>query len=217
LAVLKNWQIFWKKKILAFLKKLTMNKEKENNTQEEAQNLKNEQNQVNQESNNSNEEQQDNSSEENLQEKKIMELQEQYNTVNDKYLRLYSEFDNYRKRTSKEKLDVINTAGADIISNLLPVVDDFERALKSAESTQDIEALKEGVNLIYQKLLNSLYKKGLEPMKATGEEFDPELHEAITNIPAPSEDMKGKVVDEVEKGYLLNGKVIRYAKVVVGN
>ncbi|MBA3901978.1 MAG: nucleotide exchange factor GrpE, partial [Bacteroidetes bacterium] len=114
-------------------------------------------------------------------------------------------------------IEVINTAGIEIITTLLPVVDDFERAVKSSEQTSDIEALKEGIVLVYNKLLNILNRKGLEPMKTLGEPFDPEFHEAITNIPAPSKELVGKVVDEVEKGYLLNGKVIRYSKVVVGN
>jgi molecular chaperone GrpE len=145
------------------------------------------------------------------------ELKEQYKTLNDKYLRLYSEFDNYRRRTAKEKIETVATAGAEIISTLLPVLDDFERAMKSVEKTADVTALKEGTSLIYNKFLGTLTKKGLEPMDALGKAFDPELHEAITNIPAPNEDMIGKVVDEVEKGYLLNGKVIRFAKVVVGS
>ncbi|HET6245783.1 MAG: nucleotide exchange factor GrpE [Bacteroidetes bacterium] len=148
---------------------------------------------------------------------KIKELEEKLVEQNDKFLRLYSEFDNYRKRTSKERIEVINTAGIEIISTLLPVVDDFERAIKSMDQASDIESIKEGIILIYNKLLHSLTRKGLEPMKTIGEPFDAELHEAITNIPAPSKDMVEKVVDEVEKGYLLNGKVIRYAKVVVGN
>ncbi|MBA3901841.1 MAG: nucleotide exchange factor GrpE, partial [Bacteroidetes bacterium] len=150
-------------------------------------------------------------------EKQVKDLKEQILQLNEKHLRLYSEFDNYRKRTAKERIETVATASADTISNLLPILDDFERALKSAENTTDIEALKEGILLVYQKFLGNLTKKGLEPMNAAGEVFDPEIHEAITNIPAPNEDMIGKIVDEVEKGYLLNGKVIRYAKVVVGN
>jgi molecular chaperone GrpE len=137
--------------------------------------------------------------------------------LNDKYLRLYSEFDNYRRRTSKERIELTKTAGIEIISDLLPVVDDFQRALKSMEIASDIKSVKEGVELIYNKLNNTLSKKGLEAMDSKGKEFNPDLHEAITNIPAPSEDLIGKVIDEVEKGYTLNGKVIRYAKVVVGN
>jgi molecular chaperone GrpE len=143
--------------------------------------------------------------------------QAKINELNDKYLRLYSEFDNYRRRTAREKLELTKTAGEDIYKSLLPIVDDFERSIKSMEESDNIEALKAGVSLIFNKLRSTLTSKGLEPMDAMGKPFDSEIHEAITNIPAPSEDMKGKVVDEIEKGYLLNGKVIRHAKVIVGN
>lgn len=144
-------------------------------------------------------------------EEKIAEL-------NDRFLRLYSEFDNYRKRTLKEKIELSKTASAEVITDLLPVLDDFERAIKAFSETGDSNAsLKEGIILIYNKFLNVLTQKGLEQMKTIGEPFDTDFHEAITNIPAPSPDLKGKVVDEIEKGYLLNGKVIRYAKVVVGS
>ncbi|MFH1159553.1 MAG: nucleotide exchange factor GrpE [bacterium] len=137
--------------------------------------------------------------------------------LNDKYLRLFSEFDNYRKRTLKEKIELSKTASADVITSLLPVLDDFERAIKAyASSAESDVPIDEGIILIYNKFLNILTQKGLEQMKTIGEPFDTDFHEAITNIPAPTPDMKGKVMDEVEKGYLLNGKVIRYAKVVVG-
>lgn len=149
-------------------------------------------------------------------EKKIAALEEQLAQANDKYLRLYSEFDNFRRRTAKERVDLMNMAGAEIIKSLLPVIDDFERALKNNEKATDVAAVNEGVNLIAQKFRSMLGKNGLEPMNSMGQPFDVDMHEAITNIPAPSEDMKGKVIDEVEKGYLLNGKVIRFAKVVVG-
>ncbi len=139
-----------------------------------------------------------------------------YNDLNDKYLRLYSDFDNFRKRTSKEKLDLIKTAGEDIYKSLLPVIDDFERAIKATQDVQDNDPVKEGILLIYNKLKNTLTAKGLEAFESIGKPFDADQHEAITNIPAPSEELKGKVVDEIEKGYLLNGKVIRYAKVIVG-
>lgn len=146
-------------------------------------------------------------------EKKELEVK----SLNDKYLRLYSEFDNFRRRTQKEKLDLYKTAGEDIFKSLLPVMDDFERAKKSMEETQNYESLKEGVDLIYNKLQNSFKANGAEPMKSTvGEKFDSEIHEAITQIPAPNKKMKGKIVDEIEKGYTLKGKVIRFAKVVVG-
>lgn len=136
--------------------------------------------------------------------------------ANDKYLRLYAEFDNYKRRTSKERLELLQTAGKDVIVDLLPVLDDFERAVKSMETAADVQAVKEGVMLIQNKLRNILTGKGLKEMNSVGTPFDAEIHEAITNIPASSEDMKGKVMDEVEKGYYLNDKVIRFAKVVVG-
>lgn len=148
---------------------------------------------------------------------KIVELQAKVDELNDKYLRLYSEFDNYRKRTAKERIELIQTAGEDVFKALLPVVDDFERAIKSTTETTDAKTIADGVQLIYNKLKNTLTQKGLEEMKSVGEVFNADVHEAITNIPAPSEDLKGKVVDEVEKGYTLNGKIIRFAKVVIGN
>ena len=144
------------------------------------------------------------------------ELQAKVNELNDKYLRLYAEYDNYRRRTAKESIELQAVAGKDIIVSMLGVLDDFDRASKSMETAKEIEAVKEGVKLIHHKLKNALTGRGLEEMKSVGEEFNSDIHEAITNIPAPSEEMKGKVVDEVEKGYYLNGKVIRFAKVVVG-
>lgn len=144
------------------------------------------------------------------------ELNNQLNELNDKYLRLFAEYDNFRKRTLRERADLLKTASEDIIISLLPLMDDFERALKSMETASDIEAVKEGVSIIYTKFKNNLTQKGVEAIQSVGSEFNTDLHEAITNIPAPSEEMKGKVVDEIEKGYLLNGKVIRFAKVVVG-
>ena len=144
-------------------------------------------------------------------------LEEQIAELNDKYLRLFSDFDNYRKRTAKERMELAKTAGEDFFKAVLPVLDDFERGLKAMNEAADVNALKEGVDLIYNKLNNTLTARGLEPMISIGSTFDADIHEAITNIPAPSDDMKGKVVDELEKGYALNGKVIRYAKVIVGN
>jgi molecular chaperone GrpE len=138
--------------------------------------------------------------------------------LNDKYLRLYSDFDNYRKRTLKEKIEQSKYATAEIITKLLPVLDDFERAIKAFDASSDTgQALKDGTVLIYQKFLSILNQEGLEPMRTAGETFDTDFHEAITNIPAPQPDQKGRILDEVEKGYLLNGKVIRFAKVVVGS
>lgn len=135
--------------------------------------------------------------------------------LNDKYLRLYSEFENMRRRNAKERIELTQTAGKDILLALLPVIDDFERALKSLEGDEN-NAAREGVELIHNKFLNILTQKGLTPMDSMGKEFDPEIHEAITKIPAPSKKLKGKVVDVIEKGYTLQNKVIRYAKVVVG-
>ncbi|MDB5031215.1 MAG: heat shock protein GrpE [Mucilaginibacter sp.] len=143
-------------------------------------------------------------------------LKEELSLANDKYLRLYAEFDNFRRRTTKERIELLQTAGKDVIVSLIPVLDDFERAVKSMENATDINAVKEGVILVQNKLNNILTQKGLKPMESIGQPFDADLHEAITNIPAPTDDMKGKVIDEMEKGYYLNDKVIRFAKVIVG-
>ncbi len=137
--------------------------------------------------------------------------------LKDKYLRLYADFENFRRRTAKEKLDMINSANEGLLKSLIPVIDDFERAKQSMDSTDDITAVKEGVDLIYTKFTKTLESKGLKPMVSKGEPFDADLHESITQFPAPSPDLKGKVIDEVEKGYYLNDKVIRFAKVIVGN
>lgn len=147
---------------------------------------------------------------------KIAELEEKVAELNDKFLRLYSEFDNFRKRSLKEKIDLVKTASEEIIIDLLPVVDDFERAIKAAEAANEEEALNEGMILIYNKLKGILDKKGLKAIKAIGEEFDTDFHEAITYIEATDKNMKGKIFDEIEKGYMLNDKVIRYTKVVIG-
>ena len=149
-------------------------------------------------------------------EPKEISPEDQINELNDKYLRLYSEFDNYRKRTSKERLELFKTAGQDILTDLLPVLDDFDRAMQNMDSSDDTEAIQTGINLIYSKFKSILENKGLEHFKSIETEFDPEVHEAITKIPAPNKKLKGKVVDEIEKGYMLNDKVIRFAKVVVG-
>lgn len=145
----------------------------------------------------------------------IIELKQQVGELKDKYMRLFAEFENYKKRSVREKLDWMKTAAQDTMSALLPVLDDFDRAKKFAEGNQE-SAWSDGVELVYQKLYNSLKQKGLEAMESTGQAFDPELHDAITEIPAPTEDMQGKVIDTVEKGYRLNDKIIRHAKVVVG-
>lgn len=137
--------------------------------------------------------------------------------INDKYLRLYSEFENYRKRTNKERLEMIENASESLIKDILPIVDDFERALQTMEKEEDekVKNTKEGMTLIYKKLLSTLERKGLKPINAKGEMFDENLHEAVSQLPAQNEEDKGKVFDEVQKGYYLNNKVIRYSKVVV--
>ena len=135
---------------------------------------------------------------------------------NNKYLRLYAEFDNYKRRTVKERIELQQTAGKDVIIDLLPVLDDLDRALKVMETATDVTAVKEGVSLIQNKIKNVLAQKGLKEMEAKGVAFDADVHEGITSIPAPSDDLKGKVLDELEKGYYLNDKVIRFAKVVIG-
>ena len=134
----------------------------------------------------------------------------------DKYLRLSAEFDNYRKRTLKEKMDLITAGGEEVIKSLLVVVDDIDRALAAMETTNEMEPVKEGVKLISQKLNDTLRSKGLSEIEALGKELDTDLHEAVAKIPASSEEMKGKIMDVVQKGYKLRDKVIRYAKVVVG-
>ena len=144
-------------------------------------------------------------------------LKDELVAANDKYLRLFAEFDNFRRRTTKERVELLQTAGKEIIVSMLPVMDDFERAIRSMDNATDIQAVKAGVELIYNKFSHTLTQKGLKPMAALGETFDPELHEAITNIPAPAEDLKGKVMDEMEKGYYLGDKVVRFARVIVGN
>lgn len=135
----------------------------------------------------------------------------------DKYLRLFSEFENFRKRTSKEKVDLITATKADTYKIFLPILDNFDRALKSISDASDVKSLKEGVELIHQMMVSSLNKEGLKVMDVHEKDFNPEEHEAITNVPAPSEELKGKVLDVVEKGYILNEKIIRFPKVVVGN
>ncbi|MGK6353227.1 nucleotide exchange factor GrpE [Parapedobacter sp. DT-150] len=137
--------------------------------------------------------------------------------ANDKYLRLYAEFENYKRRISKERIELMQTAGKEILANLLPVVDDFERALRAFETAIEVAPLKEGVSLVGHKLKNILTHQGVTEMESIGKPFDAELQEAITNVPAPSDDLKGKVIDEIEKGYFLHGKVLRHAKVVVGS
>jgi molecular chaperone GrpE len=150
------------------------------------------------------------------QEKALEEAKAKHAELNDKYLRLASEFDNFRKRTAKEKLDLTVTASENVIKDILPVLDDFERALQNMEKNGN-ETDIQGVTLIFNKLKDTLKKKGLEEIEAMGVDFNTDEHEALTMIPAPEEDKKGKVLDVIQKGYKLNGKVIRFARVVVGN
>jgi molecular chaperone GrpE len=143
--------------------------------------------------------------------------EEKYTEAQDKYLRLVAEFDNYRKRTARERIDLIMTAGEETIKGLLNILDDFERAIKASETAQDVEAIREGTKLIHQKLTDYLGSKGLKPVESeVGSGFDTDLHDAVTKFPAPDEAHRNKIIDTVQKGYKLNDKVIRYAKVVVG-
>lgn len=143
-------------------------------------------------------------------------FEDKYNELNDKYIRIHAEFDNFRKRTNKEKLDIISNASEGILVDLLPVLDDFERAIENNKNATDLESVKEGFNLIYHKFKTTLESKGLKPMDSIGKDFDVEIHEAIANLPVEKKKQKGKVIDAVEKGYYLHDKVIRFAKVVVG-
>lgn len=169
---------------------------------------------------NTGEEKEHKESKNNLDEK-LLSLEEKLSIENkelkEKYLRLYSEFENYRRRTAKERLELIKTASEDVIQEMIPILDDFERAMK-AEEKETGEKATEGRQLIYNKMVKILASKGLKSMgDLVGKSFDAEMHEAITQIPAPSEEFKGKIVDVIERGYLLGDKVVRYAKVVIGN
>jgi molecular chaperone GrpE len=145
-------------------------------------------------------------------EKLRAEVQEQ----KDKYLRLFAEFDNFKRRNAKERIELIQTAGKEVITSMLDVLDDCDRAEKQINNTNDINQIKEGIQLVFNKLRSTLQNKGLKAMESINTEFDVEKHEAITEIPAPTKDLQGKVIDEVTKGYYLNDKIIRHAKVVVG-
>ena len=156
---------------------------------------------------------------ENKSDKKAEEAEDykkKYEELNEAHLRLRAEFDNYRKRTLREKADLIKNGGETALKNLLPVVDDFERAMQNISKTEDVAAVKEGLDLIYSKFMNYLAQQGVKPVEAIGKAFDTELFEAIATIPAPEADMKGKVIDCVQTGYTLFDKVLRHAKVVVG-
>lgn len=149
-------------------------------------------------------------------ERQITELNDRIAKEKDDYIRLMAEFDNFRRRTAQEKLELVNTASESTIKGLLPILDDFERAMKALEESSDSEAAKEGTTLIYNKLMGYLKTKGLDVIEAAGAEFDTDLHEAVAQFPVAEEDKKGKVFDVAQTGYTLNGKVIRFAKVVVG-
>ena len=149
-------------------------------------------------------------------ESELEKAKEELKEAKDKHLRLAAEFDNFRRRNAKERIELIQTAGRDVITGLLEILDDVDRAQKQWGSNEDPQQMKEGVSLIFNKLKNQLQAKGLRPMESIGKDFNPDLHEAITEIPAPSEDLKGKVLDEIVQGYYLNDKIIRHAKVVVG-
>ena len=153
----------------------------------------------------------------NLQEEsKELSSEVKYAELNNRFLRLYAEFENFRKRTNKERLDMITNANAELLKDLIPVIDDFERAIVNNQDSEDVVSIKEGFSLIYNKYKGILETKGLKSMEAKGEVFDPEIHEAVANMPTEDKKLKGKNIDDVEKGYLLNDRVLRYAKVVVG-
>lgn len=147
--------------------------------------------------------------------KELADAQKTIEEQHDKYLRLSAEFDNYRKRTMKEKAELIKNGGEKTIAAILPVLDDLERAVKTSETSDDVKAMREGIELIYNKFLKILQQEGLKKMETDGQDFDTDYHEAIALVPAPSEDKKGKILDCVQTGYTLNDKVIRHAKVVV--
>ncbi len=153
---------------------------------------------------------------EELLEKKEQLLEEELNELRDKYVRLSAEFDNYRTRTLKEKMELTKSAGESILLNIIPVVDDFERGMETMDKASDIDAVKEGIHLIYNKFKDFLKQSGVKEIEARDKEFDTDEHDAVTKIPAPTEKQKGKVVDVIEKGYKLNDRVIRFSKVVVG-
>lgn len=148
-------------------------------------------------------------------ESEVLKLRQQVDELNDKYIRQAAEFDNFRRRSAKERIELVQTAGKEVIIDLLEVLDDSDRAQKQLEEAQNVEQIREGVQLVFNKLRKILTSKGLKPMETVGQEFNPDLHEAVTEIDG-GEDMKGKVVAEVQKGYFLNDKIIRFAKVVVG-
>lgn len=148
--------------------------------------------------------------------KELNELKEKHNELNGSYLRLHAEFDNYRKRTLKEKAELIKNGGERVLTEIIPLVDDLERALEQVHLADDKDAFLEGLDLIYNKFENFLNQQGIKEIETTGETFDPERFEAVSLVPAPTEELKGKVIDCIQKGYMLNDKVIRFPKVIVG-
>jgi len=191
------------------------------NEVKDSQNLENENTQI---LNESEEKDQNKSSKKNRKENKELahlkkefeKMSDKYNEINDKYIRLAAEFDNYRKRTLKEKSDLLKYGGENVLTNLLQIMDDFERANNSIKSSSDLESVKQGIELINSKFFEFLKQQGIKEIEAKNLDFDTDFHEAVTRFPAPSEDLKGKVIDVIQKGYLLHDKVIRFAKVVVG-
>ncbi|MBL6963479.1 MAG: nucleotide exchange factor GrpE [Bacteroidetes bacterium] len=149
-------------------------------------------------------------------ETELDKLKAERDELQDKYLRLYSDFENFKRRSAKEKIDLIDYASENVMIEILPVLDDFDRAIKSMKDANEISSIFDGVNLIYHKLKKSLEGKGLHEVECIGKDFDPEIHEALNKIPAPKKKLVGKVVDQVQKGYSLNGKVIRHSQVIVG-
>lgn len=149
-------------------------------------------------------------------EEKINKLKNELADLKDKHVRLQAEFDNYRKRTLKEKMELIKSGGESVLANVLPVIDDLERALTAFDEIEEGDPLKQGINLIYNKFQEFIKQNGMKEIEAKEQDFDVDLHEAVTKIPAPAEELKGKVVDVIQKGYLLNDKVIRFSKVVIG-
>lgn len=149
-------------------------------------------------------------------ESELDKKQQELNEMKDKYLRLVAEFDNFKKRNAKERIELMQTANKEVIIALLDVLDDSERAAKQLETATEVNAIKDGIALVFNKLKNILQTKGLKPMESLHTEFNPDLHDALTEIPAPTEELKGKILDEMQKGYYLNDKLIRHARVIVG-
>lgn len=194
-------------------KKINMNP-KENNQPKEEELLKNQEEEANLNEETQQEAEEELTNEEKL-EKDLENAQKEIEEQHDKYLRLSAEFDNYRKRTIKEKAELIKNGGEKTIAAILPILDDFERALKTMETSDDVKAMREGIELIYNKFLKVLSQEGLQKIETDGQEFNTDYHEAIALVPAPTKEQKGKILDCVQPGYQLNDKVIRHAKVVV--